>query len=60
MGLNPEETLPAVALMPYFNLMPTDGERTTDYVLNEGEGFKVTNVTGLSYVYSVLAVISIE
>lgn len=58
--LNPEETLPAVGLMPYYNLMPTDGDYTSDVVLREGEGLKVTNVTGLSYVYSVLAVISVE
>lgn len=59
-GLNPEETLPAVGLMPYFNLMPTDGDYTSDVVLREGEGFKVTNVTGLTYTYSVVVVVSVE
>jgi hypothetical protein len=59
-GLNPEETLPPVGLMPYFNLLPTDGDYTSDYVLNEGEGLKFTNITGLTYTYSVLCVFSVE
>jgi len=58
--LNPEETFPAVGLMPYFNILPTDGERVTDFVLREGEGMALKNITGLSYSYSALAVFSIE
>lgn len=60
LGLNPEETLPAVGLMPYFNILPVDGDYVSDYVLNEGQGLKLTNVTGLSYVYSAVAVFSVE
>lgn len=55
-----EETLPSVAVVPYFNLLPIDGDRVQDYVINPGQGFKVTNITGGSYSYSVLAVFSIE
>lgn len=58
--ISTEETLPAVGLVPYFNLLPVDGDRVQDYILREGEGFKVTNVTGGSYSYSVLAVFAIE
>lgn len=59
-GLNPEETLPAVGLMPFFNILPVDGDYVSDYVLNEGQGLKLTNITGLSYSYSVVAVFSVE
>lgn len=55
-----EETLPAVGLVPWFNLLPVDGDRVQDYNLNEGEGLVVKNVTGGSYSYSVLIVFSIE
>jgi hypothetical protein len=59
-GLNPEETFPAVGLMPFFNILPVDGDYVSDYVLNEGQGLKLTNITGLSYSYSVLCVFSVE
>jgi hypothetical protein len=59
-GLNPEETFPAVGLMPFFNILPVDGDYVSDYVLNEGQGIKLTNITGLSYVYSVICVFSVE
>jgi hypothetical protein len=59
-GLNPEETLPAVGLMPFFNILPVDGDYVSDYVLNEGQGLKLTNVTGLSYTYSVVCVFAVE
>lgn len=58
--LSTEETLPAVGITPYWNLLPVDGDYVQDYVLREGEGFKVTNVTGGSYAWTVLAVFSIE
>jgi hypothetical protein len=59
-GLNPEETFPAVGLMPFFNILPIDGDYVADYTLNEGQGLKLTNVTGLAYTYSVLAVFTVE
>jgi hypothetical protein len=49
-----EETLPAVGLVPYFNLLPTDGEAVTDIILREGEGLAVKDVTGGAYSFSVL------
>lgn len=49
-----EETLPAVGLVPYFNILPTDGEAITDIVIREGEGLAVKNVTGGAYSWSVL------
>jgi hypothetical protein len=49
-----EETLPAVGLVPYFNILPTDGEAVTDIVVREGEGLAVKNVTGGAYSWSVL------
>lgn len=49
-----EETLPAVGLVPYFNVLPTDGEAVTDIILREGEGLAVKNVTGGAYSWSVL------
>lgn len=52
--LSVEETLPAVGLTPYFNLLPTDGEAVTDIILREGEGLAVKNVTGGAYTWSVL------
>ena len=58
--LSTEETLPAVGLTPYFNLLPVDGDFVSDYVLREGQGLKVTNVTGGSYAWTVLAVFTIE
>lgn len=55
-----EETLPAVAVAPYFNILPNDGDAVSDYVLREGEGLAVQNVTGGAYSWSVLGVLSIE
>ena len=49
-----EETLPAVGLVPYQNILPTDGEAVTDIILREGEGLAVKNVTGGAYSWSVL------
>jgi hypothetical protein len=49
-----EETLPSVGLVPYFNILPTDGEAVTDFVVREGEGLVVQNITGGSYTWSVL------
>jgi hypothetical protein len=49
-----EETLPSVGLVPYQNILPTDGEAVTDIILREGEGLAVKNVTGGSYSWSVL------
>lgn len=49
-----EETLPAVGLVPYVNLLPTDGEAVTDIILREGEGLAVKNVSGGAYSWSVL------
>ena len=49
-----EETLPSVGLVPYFNILPTDGEAITDFVVREGEGLAVKNVTGGAYSWSVL------
>jgi hypothetical protein len=58
--LSVEETLPAVGLAPFFNILPNDGDLVTDYILREGEGLTVINVTGGSYTWSVLAIFSIE
>lgn len=55
-----EETLPAVAVSPYFNILPNDGDIVSDYILREGEGLVVQNLTGGSYSWSVLGVFSIE
>jgi hypothetical protein len=58
--LSVEETLPGVHMTPWQNVLPTDGDTVTDYVLREGEGLSVINVTGGAYNWSVLAVFSIE
>lgn len=55
-----EETLPAVGIVPWFNVLPVDGERVQDYVLNEGQGLALKNITGGAYSYSALGVFSIE
>lgn len=55
-----EETLPSVGLVPYFNVLANDGDVVSDYVLREGEGLTVQNITGGSYSWSVLGVFSIE
>lgn len=55
-----EETLPAVAVAPFFNVLPNDGDLVSDYVLREGEGLVVQNLTGGSYSWSVLGIFSIE
>lgn len=55
-----EETLPSVGLVPYFNILPNDGDLVSDYVLREGEGLVVQNITGGSYSWSVLGIFSIE
>lgn len=54
-----EETLPSVGLVPYFNILPTDGEAITDMVIREGEGVAVRNVTGGAYSWSVLGVFTL-
>lgn len=56
MALSTEETLPAVALSNYFNVLPTDNDEVTDYILREGEGLAVQNITGGTYTWSVLGV----
>lgn len=58
--LSVEETLPAVGLTPYYNLLPTDGDVVSDIILREGEGLVVQNITGGAYTWSVLAVFTIE
>lgn len=58
--LSVEETLPAVGVAPFFNILPNDGDIVSDYVLREGEGLVVQNITGGSYSWSVLGVFSIE
>lgn len=55
-----EETLPGVHMAPYFNILPVDGDFVQDYELAEGEGIKLTNVTGGAYSYSALAIFTIE
>jgi len=55
-----EETQPGVGVVPYFNILPNDGDTVSDYILREGEGLVVQNVTGGSYSWSVLGVFSIE
>jgi len=59
-ALSVEETLPAVGVAPFFNVLPNDGDIVSDYVLREGEGLVVQNVTGGSYSWSVLGIFSIE
>lgn len=59
LALSTEETQAGVHLQPYYSILPTDGEEIEDYILREGEGLKLTNVTGGAYTYSVLAVFSI-
>lgn len=54
-----EETLPAVGVVPWFNLLPTDGEAITDIVVREGEGIAVKDVTGGAYSWSVLGVFTL-
>ena len=51
-----EETLPSVAVAPFFNILPTDGEAITDYVIREGEGISVIDITGGAYSFSVLGI----
>lgn len=58
--VDPEETRAGVYLQPWYNILPTDGEFVQDYVIREGEGFKVINVTGGTLNYSVVGVFSIE
>ena len=58
--LSVEETLPAVGVQPFFNILPNDGDLVSDYILREGEGLVVQNLTGGSYSWSVLGVFSIE
>lgn len=55
-----EETLPAVGMVPYFNILPNDGDVVSDYILREGEGLAVLNITGGAYSWSVLGIFSIE
>jgi hypothetical protein len=55
-----EETRSPVGLLPFFNILPTDGDRVQDIVLQEGEGCAVQNITGGSYAWSVLMVVTIE
>jgi hypothetical protein len=55
-----EETRPGAAMLPFVNILPIDGERVTDYVLAEGEGMSIINLTGTSYSWSVVMVFSAE
>jgi hypothetical protein len=55
-----EETLPSVGLVPYFNILANDGDTVSDYVLREGEGLVIQNITGGAISWSVLGVFSIE
>lgn len=55
-----EETRSGVALLPFYNILPTDGDRVSDIILQPGEGVAVQNVTGGAYTYSVLMVVTIE
>ena len=57
-----EETRPGIGMLPFVNVLPIDGERTTDYVLNEGEGMAVqlNTIPVTGYTWSVLGVFSIE
>lgn len=55
-----EETQAGVHLQAYMNILPVDGDFVGDYVLRAGEGLKLTNITGGSYSYSVLTILTIE
>jgi hypothetical protein len=55
-----EETRPGVYLQAAMDILPLLGDYVGDYVLREGQGFKVTNVTGGAYSWSVLTVLTIE
>lgn len=55
-----EETRAGIGMLSYFNILPVDGERTSDFALSEGEGLVVQNLTGSSYSWSVLCVFSVE
>lgn len=57
-----EETSHQWGFNAYFNILPTDGDRVTDYVINEGQGLLVqlAQSSPLTFNYSVLAVFSIE
>ena len=55
-----EETLPGVGMVPYFNILPNDGDVVSDYMIREGEGLVVQNITGGAYSWSVLGLFSIE
>lgn len=59
-ALSVEETMPGVHLNNWFNLLPVDGDYISDYILREGEGLKLINVTGGAYSYSVLTILTIE
>jgi len=54
-----EETRPGVYLQAAMDILPLAGEYVGDYVLREGEGFSVKNVTGGTFSYSVLTILSI-
>jgi hypothetical protein len=56
-----EETAAGNGLAGLVNILPTDGDLVSDYVLREGEGLAVQVVTAAaSYSWSVLGVFSIE
>jgi hypothetical protein len=54
--INPEETMPGSTIASFWNILPVDGDPITDYVIREGEGLAVQNVTGGAYAWSVLGV----
>ena len=56
-----EETAAGNGLTGLVNILPTDGDLVSDYVLREGEGLAVQVVTAAAaYSWSVLGVFSIE
>jgi hypothetical protein len=58
--LSVEETQPGVHMLWKDNILPTDGDTVSDYILPEGEGLSFINVTGGTYAWTVLAIFTIE
>lgn len=54
-----EETRLGVYNQAFWNILPVDGDETEDYVIREGQGIVIQNVTGGTFNYSVLGVFSI-
>jgi hypothetical protein len=57
--INPEETMPGSTIASFWNILPVDGDPITDYVIREGEGVAVQNITGGAYAWSVLGVFTV-